>query len=194
MNLTDKEMLKAQELFAFCYKPAFDKEWKSKGDYNEAKRVAKLAVYKENKMLNDPKCYEFTKYFWTRAANYVAQFKTKDESKEVGGSIQQSYFDEINWMGCWRLACASGFVPFKEYMTAFLPEEKTNQWSSYKRHMEYEGFVFEESEFGWMVTFVKPEPKPEQPSNEIEFKVTRELVEIMVTETLKRLEEKMTGN
>ena len=97
------------------------------------------------------------------------------------------------WIDLMRELAETGFIPYKQYVKPFIPEVKYDNWSSWKKLLEYEGYEFEASEFGW-ITIAKPQPKPlpveeilppKQP--EINFEVTRELVETITAEFIKQL-------
>lgn len=100
--------------------------------------------------------------FWSMVGGYRYSIRVKDapvETALIESTAKEKedspFFEGLNWTDCWRHACATGFVPYAEYVDHFLPRSKTRQWSAYKNFMQAEGWVFEDSEFGWKVTSPK---------------------------------------
>lgn len=189
MMLSEKDKSRAVLLFEDYYKPKFDETYKKASDYFKAKREAKEEVYKIDEFLMDGDFKDYTNYFWTLVANYVSPFSPTYRQKDQAENTTEKVvlWDDINWMSCWRMACKEGFVPFGKYVASFVPDDtKVRLWSSYKWHMEKEGWVFEPLEYGWKTTYVEPEPEPEVESQPM-FYVTRDLIDKIITETVERL-------
>ena len=89
-------------------------------------------------------------------------------------------------------AASSGFIPYAQYMKPFVEEIKIENWTAWKRHVEYAGYVLKEGDFGWIVV-EKPKPNvidAEVPKvEEPKFYVTRSLIETITAEIVKRLQE-----
>ena len=54
------------------------------------------------------------------------------------------------WINKMRALADKGFIPYAQYMEPFVPEVKYENWSAWRRLLEYEGYGFEKSEFGWI--------------------------------------------
>ena len=48
-------------------------------------------------------------------------------------------------------AARSGFIPYAQYMKPFVEEVKFENWTAWKCHVEYAGYVLKEGDFGWIV-------------------------------------------
>ena len=97
-----------------------------------------------------------------------------------------------SWMDKMREAANSGFIPYAQYMKSFVPEVKYDNWSAWRRLLEYEGYVVKDGDFGWIVV-EKPKPQivksVEPKPDDLNFHLTRSLIETITSEVVKRLQE-----
>ena len=96
------------------------------------------------------------------------------------------------WMDKMREAANSGFIPYAQYMKPFVPEVKYDNWSAWRRLLEYEGYAMKDGDFGWIVIEKPKTPaiKNAEPKTEgLKFQITRSLIETITTEVVKRLQD-----
>ena len=96
------------------------------------------------------------------------------------------------WMDKMREAANSGFIPYAQYMKPFVPEVKYDNWSAWRRLLEYEGYAMKDGDFGWIVIEKPKTPaiKNTEPKTEgLKFQITRSLIETITTEVVKRLQD-----
>ena len=122
--------------------------------------------------------------------NNQSVINSNNQSSERNAKVENE--KRTSWMDTMREAANSGFIPYAQYVKPFVPEVKFDNWTAWRRHLETDGYVLKEGDFGWIVV-EKPKPQVIQnaePKTDdgLRFHLTRSLIETITTEVVKRLQ------